>query len=371
MKLKVREHLKNFQRMSYIKDEDDEEDVYDGEDILDCAHGINPFGYSKSIIDETEVFKLTSINSYPQYPYNTIRRELSDYWSDVTDIDSNNIRLGSGSMTILNIINRMFIDSSSVVLGYCPQFSDYIADVRSYGGIYEYVVLKQRENFKFNCNDFLEKITKDQRIIYIDNPNNPTGQSIPITELIRIIEKAEKLNICVIIDEAYGDFMHKENSAINLVNRFNNLFVVRTFSKGFGLAGLRVGYMVCSGQLVEYYKKMDMLFCVNSYGYSIAQIALRDKNFILQSIHKVKDLKSRFVNSCSKIEVLETNMEVPIMVLKHPDTEVDLCNVFLKKKVKTGSGKHFIGLGKNYVRLRIPTEIDRIIQVVKDIEDNI
>ncbi|WP_432405521.1 pyridoxal phosphate-dependent aminotransferase [Wukongibacter sp. M2B1] len=369
MESNVRQHLLDFQRMSYIKE--DEENVHVEKDVLDCSHGINPFGYSKLINAEKKLFKTNKINSYPQYPYTKIRKKISEYWADVTDISINNIRLGNGSMVILNTINRIFIDKGSRVLGYCPQFTDYITDVRSYGGVYEYVGLKQQNNYKFDSNDLMNRMTKDHRVIYIDNPNNPTGQIIPISELSKIIEKAEKMNICVIVDEAYGDFMNKKNSAINLVNRSSNLFVVRTFSKGFGLAGLRVGYMVCSERLLGYYQKVDMPFSVNIFGYEIAQIALDDKNFIEESICKIKNRKSRFINSCSKIEVLETNLEVPIMVLKHPNGEVDLNEIFLKHKVITESGKDFIGLGKNFVRLRIPVEAEELINVVKNIERNI
>lgn len=369
MKLNVREHLLTFQRKSYIKD--NEENKHVGKDVIDCSHGINPFGYSKLIDEGKELFKEAKINSYPQYPYVEMREEISKYWADVVDISSDNIRLGNGSMGILSTINKIFIDKKSRVLGYCPQFTDYITDVRSCGGIYEYIGLRKQSNYEFDYNELIDKMSEVHQIIYIDNPNNPTGQIIPLLELSKIIEKAEKMNICVIIDEAYGDFMSKENSAISLINKYNNLFVVRTFSKGFGLAGLRVGYIACNESLLEYYQKVNMPFSVNIYGYYSAQLALKDKKFINDSICGIKEMKDKFINACSKIKVLKTSLEVPIMVLQHPNNEVDLYEEFLKHKVLTESGKDFIGLGKNTVRLRIPTKIDELINVVKSIEKEI
>lgn len=368
MKIQARQHLLNFHKMSYINE--DEENEVDIENVIDCSLGTNPFGCSKLIDDDIKLLKTINISNYPEYPYIKLRRKISEYWSDVVDISSNNIRLGNGSMVIMSKINKIFIDTNSLVLGYCPQFTQYITDVRSYGGKYEYVELKNNNNYKFSYQDILNMMTKDHQIIYIDNPNNPTGQVIPISELSVIIEKAEKMNICVIIDEAYGDFMKKENSAINLVKKFSNLFVVRTFSKGFGLAGIRIGYVVCSDQLLEYYQKVNMPFDVNNFGHTIVQMALKDNKFIDESINKIKDLKGRLINSLSKIKVLETDLGVPIMVLEHPDKDVDLHEVFLKHKVLTESGKDFVGLGKNFVRLRINEKTEELIQIVKNIEQN-
>ena len=81
-------------------------------------------------------------------------------------------------------------------------------------------------------------------VIYLDNPNNPTGKIIPLEEIEEVVKKAAELDIAVIVDEVYGDFMSKENSSISLINQYDNLLIVRSFSKGFGLAGLRIGYVI-------------------------------------------------------------------------------------------------------------------------------
>ncbi|HSQ87422.1 histidinol-phosphate transaminase [Romboutsia sp.] len=366
MKFKVNEHLVNFQKMSYVKNDEDE--IHVEKDVIDCSLGINPFGYSNLISNEKELFLKTKINIYPQYPYVEMRKEIAKYWADVVDIRSDNIRLGNGSVGVLDTINKIFIEKNSRVLGYCPQFTEYITDVRCHGGIYEYVELKQQNNYKFDYKEIMNRMCDEHRIIYIDNPNNPTGQIIPLLQLSDIIEKAEKMNICVIVDEAYGDFMSKENSAISLVNKFTNLFVIRTFSKGFGLADLRVGYVVCSEQLLEYYEKVDMPFTVTTVSQYISQVALKDKMFIENSICNIKRIKEEFINACSKIKVAETSLEVPIMVLQHPNEEIDLYKEFLKYKVLTESGEDFIAMGKNAVRLRIPENIEELLNAVKAIE---
>lgn len=369
MHMKIKKHIYDFDRISYV--DESEENICEQKEIIDCSLGVNPFGCSKIISEEKELFNIENLNNYPQYPYIKLRKEISKYWSDVAEIDSENIRLGCGSMGILNTINILFVDKEYSILGYCPQFSEYITDVKSQGGNYEYIELKDNVNFKFDTNKLINKMSNKHQAIYIDNPNNPTGQIIPLSELIKIIEAAEKLDISVIIDEAYGEFMDKENSAIALINKYSNLFVIRTFSKGFGLAGIRVGYIVCNKSLLEYFKKVELPFSINTISYNIASLALKDVKFIRDSVNRMKEAKSRLINECSKIKVLETSLETPIMLMMHPNKEVDLYKLFMENNVVTESGECFIGLGKNFVRLRVPKDIDALIKVVKNIEDNI
>ncbi|WP_411681572.1 pyridoxal phosphate-dependent aminotransferase [Clostridium thailandense] len=369
MNIKIKKHIYDFSRISYV--DEGEEYLCEQKEIIDCSLGVNPFGCSRTISDNKELFNIESLNNYPQYPYTKIREELSEYWSDIAKISSENIRLGCGSMGILSTINMLFVDKEYSILGYCPQFSEYITDVKSQGGRYEYIELKDNINFKFDADKLINKMNDRHQAIYIDNPNNPTGQVIPLTELIKVIEAAEKMNIAVVIDEAYGEFMDRNNSVISLINKYSNLFVIRTFSKGFGLAGIRVGYVVCNKSLLEYFKKVELPFSINTISYNIASAALRDSEFIKDSIYKIKDAKSRLIGECSKIKILETSLETPIMLMMHPNKEVDLYKAFMKNNVVTESGQCFIGLRKNFVRLRVPRNIDALIEVVKKIEDDI
>lgn len=369
MNIKMRRHIRDFNRVSYV--DEGGENIYSERKLIDCSLGVNPFGCSKLISEEKNLFIIENLNNYPQYPYTELRKEISKYWSDIAEISSDNIRLGCGSMGILNSINMIFVDKEYSVLGFCPQFTEYITDVKSQGGTYEYIELKNNVNFKFDKNKLINSMNDRNQIIYIDNPNNPTGQVIPLSELKEIIEAAESMNICVIIDEAYGEFMSKKNSAIALINKYPNLFVVRTFSKGFGLAGIRVGYIVCSRFLLENFKKVELPFSINTISYSIARMALKDAVFIKESVDKIKEAKSKVIKECSKLRIMETSLGCPIMLMMHPSSEFDLYHAFKKNNVITESGEGFIGLGKNFVRLRVPKETDDLMEVIKSIEKDI
>ena len=97
---------------------------------------------------------------------------------------------------------------------------------------------------------FYQQLKQLSSFVYIDNPNNPTGQFLSNAELERIISKCEEMKVYAIIDEAYADFIPREESAVMLGPKYSHMISVRTFSKGFGLAGARAGYIITNKELL-------------------------------------------------------------------------------------------------------------------------
>ena len=363
MQPKVRQHFLNFKPISYLKDD---EEIRNNQDIIDCSHGINPYGCSPLIAEDELMLKL-KVDEYPPSPFKSLKESIVNYWSDTIKLETNNLRITTASIGALESITKLFIDKDSKVLGYSPQFSDYISYIHMYGGEYESIRLRKEENYKFNYQDVINKINGDYRLIYIDNPNNPTGQAIPVSQLEKIIKTAENNDVCVIIDEAYGDFMDKENSALTLINKYDNLFVAKSFSKGYGLPGLRIGFMACSKPLLTYYDMVHQPFDNNVAGIHAAILSLKDETFIQQSIDRIKESKMKLIDSLSMLNVFETSLDVPILTIQHPDEEIDLYKELLKNNILAVSD--IIGLGKNAVRIRIPENVEGLIQAFQHVEN--
>lgn len=363
----IKENILNLDKSSYAKDNGFKDDL---SSFMDCSAGINPLGFSKSVEDGFKKMPLELINLYPE-TNDDLKESIVEYWKDLSHLDKNQILLGDGSIELIYKINKLFIDSRSKVLGYSPQFTDYIDDVEACGGIYEYYLLDKENNFKFDYQCFLEKMNKNHKLFYIDNPNNPTGQVIDIFHMEKIVEKAKDLSRPIIIDEAYGDFMDIDNSAISLINKYDNLIIIRTFSKGLGLAGLRAGYIVASKKFTKHYLKISNPYEMGSISRYLAEIAIKDKDFMEESINKLRNYKKSFMDSLNKLKVLETDESIPIMTIMHPDSNVDLENLLLKHKILSVSGRGFIGLGKNFVRIRLSKDIDKMIEAFKGVEDKI
>lgn len=360
----IKENILSLKKTSYAKEVflDKEESEY-----IDCSNGINPLGVSEEVKKEFKNISSKMVNAYSKSSID-VRLAIVDYWSDVCKIDESQIALGDGSIEILYKINKLFIDNKSKILGYAPQFSDYVDDVKSYGTTYECTYMNIDNNYKFIAQEYMDLMKADYKLFYLDNPNNPTGQLIDIGDIREIVEKAKSLNRAIIIDEAYGDFIDNKNSAISLVNEFDNLMVLRTFSKGLGLAGLRAGYLVSSDVIIENYLKVTNPFEMNNIARHLTIFAMKDKDFMRDSSTKLRVYKRKFINSLEKLVVLETEMAVPIITLMHPDRDVDLEALLFKHDILSISGEGFAGLGKNFVRIMLIEDIDRLIDVFKKVE---
>lgn len=340
------------------------------DNLIDCSLGINPFGISKKISSYLYDFNVETINMYPK-SNNLLKEIISNYWSDITILDNIQIHFTHGGMGACELVNKILLNNQSNVLGYCPQFTDYIFDVEKCGANFNHVNLEIENNFKFDANKFIDSIHEGYDVIFIDNPNNPTGQIIDICSIEKIIKKANELNIAVILDEVYGDYMDKNNSAISLVNTYDNLFIIRSFSKAFGIASLRVGYVILPKILSKYFEKVLIAFPINSIGQHFVKYIFDDQEFLIDSIKTIKEYKKQIVEKVKNLIILETDIALPIMTVMHPDKEVNLFQMFLEEGILTSSCRSYIGLGENSIRLRIPKNIQSVLLAIENIENNI
>lgn len=168
-------------------------------------------------------------------------------------------------------------------------------------------VVADEETLQLNVDQFLKAINEFQpRIIVLCNPNNPSSQRVSVEDSIRIIKAAPGL---VWIDEAYIEFSENE-SLINRLSEFRNVILLRTFSKAYALAGLRLGYIVSQPELIEEFKKTKVPFTVDDISQSIALKILNHDDWVKSGIQKLKDEKSRFfarLTKVPKVKVFESD----------------------------------------------------------------
>lgn len=363
MKYQIRRALQDFTVVSYLKDE--------GEtlrsDILDCSLGVNPCGFSPTITKDVFSATYDIISGYPAHPYMAARRGVCQYFKDVADLTPDQVFMQTGSMGALCTLNHIFLEEGARVLAVEPCFSSYTSDVRGNGAVIDTVPLKEEDGFRFDVAAFTAALHPSQRIAYIDNPNNPTGQALSLQELEVILKRARELNIVVIVDEAYGDFLDRDESAVALINKWDNLMIVRTFSKGFGLAGLRAGYIVVPKALAPIIEKMPGEMNMTSVADAMLLRALQDPGFIDTSRQRIAANKQRLIGSLKKLKVSVTRDTVPI-ALYYTDKDVDLGALFWKQGVRVENGVDFDGIGKRHVRLRVPYDVEPLLERIESIE---
>ncbi len=365
MALKYKQSIIDYNALSYVSE--DTEIITEVSSVIDCALGTNPFGHT-ALLNRIEPEQLRNISLYPEYPYNALKDAIVDYWSGSASLNRKNIQITNGSINILININRLLVETGSRVLGCCPQFTDYACDVKAMGGIFDYVLLKEEDNYRYDADEIIKAIKPDYKIVYLDNPNNPTGQVLPLSDIRRILMAAAEHDICVIVDEAYADFIGKEESSISLINEFDNLVVTRSFSKGLGLAGMRVGYLVSSEEFGSFYVKGNAPFSISNLASYMAQTALKDEGFVKESIGNVAKVKKEVMESLTKLKVAKTDPRVSIMLLMCSDPDVNLFEIFYRNGVATERGADFTGLSKNSVRFKVPRDSRKVIERITEIE---
>lgn len=360
----IREHLYHGDSPSYLKNRKDD-------NLVDCYHGINPYGpapeVEKAVRDhDNERLKL---QKYPIHRNSDLIQAITERWMRETGEDfEGRIRLGSGAKTVLENVNKMLLDRGDTVVGLAPQYSNYVSMVEAQGGEYDPVKLKPEEALAFSATRLVTRIKERKpELVYLDNPNNPTGQFIRRKTIAEIAEVAEKTGTIVMVDEAYGGFLDRGRSAATLTDYYDNLVVVRSFSKAHGLAGVRSGYAVLSEKLVEFYDKVRTPYKMSTLALEASKVALQHEDHIRKTREKLKTGKKRIIDAV-ECEVMETHEASPIFTLRHGESE-DLWKKLKNAGALTNSGDNFQGLDSSYVRVRVPRNAGEFILAYNRMEN--
>ena len=234
-------------------------------------------GVSESV---RKIFKNKNlvINRYPDGKSKVLRRVISKE----VRCDFDKIICGAGSDEIIQMICQLYLNKNDEVI--CPEYSFLM--YRIYSKIVGAKVVFAKEiNFKVSVNEILKKITKKTKIVFIANPNNPTGTYLTKKEVLELRKRLNK-KILLVIDDAYAEYMKNKDysSGLDLFKNKDNVFILRTFSKMFGLASLRVGWGYGSKKIVDALNVIKPPFNVNRIAQLCAIESLKDKEFINKSV---------------------------------------------------------------------------------------
>ena len=240
--------------------------------------------------------KNLNLSKYPDSTSKKLRKEISKKFK----CDFNKIICGSGSDEIIQMLCQLYLNPKDEVV--VPEYSFLM--YRIYAKITgAKVVFAKEENFKVSINKILKKINRKTKIVFLANPNNPTGTYLNKQELITLRNKLNK-KILLVLDDAYHEYMKNKDysSSLKLFKNKENVFVLRTFSKIYGLAALRIGWGYGSKEIINAMYKIKPPFNVNETAQVAAEVALKDKDFINKSIRHnlywAKKIKF-FLNSLS------------------------------------------------------------------------
>lgn len=361
----IDEYYRNFKVRDYMNEEVLKSSL--SNNIIDCSLGTNPF------IEESIIKKYISecsyeINRYPSLEYELLKEELLEFWKEClySDINKDNIAFGAGTMGILRNISEFLIQEGTKVLGVAPQFPRFISEVELKKGIYEYYSLEEKNDYKFVATDFIKKINNSYSLISIENPNNPTGQIIDINDIEMIAKQAKQYNIMVIVDEAYGDYMSLNNSAIRLVGKYDNIMVLRSASKFYGLPNHRIGYMFSSKEVIKIYNEIAIPFAFSDLSASIFIKVLKNSDNLEYTKIKTIDANKKLYQALKKENYIYTSVETPIFTVKTNKYE-NLTRKLLQGGIIAENCSYFINLDNTYARIRINKDYEKLIEILSRI----
>ena len=244
--------------------------------LIKLSANESALGFSSKI--KKSSFNNKKIDKYPDGKCKILRKQISKTYN----CDFNKIICGSGSDEIIQMLCQLFLNKNDEVI--VPEFSFLM--YRIYSKIVgAKVVFAKEENFKVSVKNILSKTTNKTKMVFIANPNNPTGTYITIKE-IKYLRKKLNNKILLVIDDAYFEYMKNKDyqNGLNLFKNSKNVFILRTFSKIYGLASMRVGWGYGPKNIINELFKIKPPFNVNKLAQLYATEALKDKKFIIKSI---------------------------------------------------------------------------------------
>ncbi len=262
------------------------------ESIIKLDANENPYGCSPRV--NRALASYPNFNIYPDDGQAKIRKLLAGYCG----VDANHIVASGGSNQLIDLILRLFLNPGEEVINLVPTFGIFRFSTLICGG--KVVEVPRDDSFAVDVTAVKAAISKKTKVIFLVNPNNPTGTLTPRPELLEILDTG----LPVVVDEAYVEFCRE--TVTPLIAKYENLMVLRTFSKWAGLAGLRVGYGLFPPRIADLLLKIKMPYNVNVAALVAVEESLKDMDYLKVNVDKIIAERGRLFEELKNIKGLKT-----------------------------------------------------------------
>ena len=306
--------------------------------------------------------KIEKIENYPDINSSELLLSLEKY----TKLSEKNLIVGNGAIEIIYDFCNAFLSKNTPVLIPIPTFGEYETASKLHTS--QILYFKTMDLTK-NLHLFISKIPKNG-CIFICNPNNPTGKLISKKNLLQIVRGAKKQNCIIFVDECFIELVPQSNeSIISNVTKFDNLVVLRSLTKSFGLAGIRIGYAASSKYVISILKKIKIPWSVNSMAQFAGISALKNKSHISNSnniIKKEYDFLKNKITMIDGFECLDSSTNFILIKTKQDSTKLQ--KKLLEKQIFIRDCKNFRGLDNHFIRVAVKSHEDNL-KLIKTLEE--
>ena len=298
------------------------------------------------------------INRYPDVLGGSLRTALAEY----TGVHPEQIVIGNGSDDLIELIVKLFLKPGEEVILPSPTFFVYGFATKVVGGVP--IEVARNSDFSLDINTILNRVTPQTKVIFLANPNNPTANLEPRENLIKIVES---LDCIVVVDECYYEIC--QETVVDLVASYPNLIVLRSLSKSFGLAGIRVGYGITNQKIADYLYRIAQLFPVNKLAIAASYAALRDREYIQYNIKQIKNSKQELIPALEDVGLIVYPSATNFLFLNSKPlgiTSSDLVKFLQDNNILVADFGGKQGLEPYYLRIAIgtPEENKKLLQVL-------
>lgn len=319
------------------------------EKIVRLSANENPYGTSPKVKEAVLNWNYELSNRYPD----SSAQELRDLIAEKFSLDPSQIVFGVGLDEVIVMLSRVFLQPGDEELVSVPTFSEYALHAEIEEAVIKEVDTKVDGQIDFDA--LLKNITKKTKLIWLCNPNNPTGTYETVASIEKFIQQVPKETM-VLVDEAYIDFVTENTpvSAMDLTKKYPNIVVMRTFSKAYGLANFRVGYAVFSNQIAGEVQKVRLPYNVSSIAQTAAIAAFKDQEFVNQVVAKNALERTKYEQFFQKLGLKFYHSQANFIFFKTESAQK------LAQNLLENGYLLRTGLRPNWLRLSIGTEEDNL-----------
>lgn len=329
--------------------------------VTKLASNENPFGSSNHVKEALQK-EAAFLALYPDGSCAELRQELASF----LQVSEQSLIFGNGSDEVIQILSRALLDQNSNTIVPAPSFPQY-----KHNAVIEGAEIREIQLLADGSHDLkgmLEAIDGNTKIVWLCTPNNPTGTYIKEKEYLEFLSKVPK-HVLVVSDEAYYEYVDADDypETIPLIKDYPNLLILRTFSKAYGLAALRIGYGIARPEFLQTVEPAREPFNVNRFAQTAALAGLKDQSFIKDTVTKCKEGLEQYYRFCSENNLSYYPSEANFILIDFNKDADELFHALLKNGYIVRSGK---ALGfPTSLRITVGTreQNEEIIQILKEL----
>ncbi len=338
----------------------------DEDEIIDFSSNINPFGIPDNV-QEAIIRSIKYSNRYPDINSRELIKGLSNY----EKVPESWIFCSNGAAEAIFRIALCIIPQNAILIS--PTFSEYEQALKTVGTDIKYFKLEEENGFKLT-DKIIDDIKIDTDIVFICNPNNPTGQITDKTLLEKVISHCKLMNTTIVIDECFMDFVENKEkySTIDLMERYDNLIVLKAFTKIYAIPGIRLGYCMSSNtNIISCLKRSGPPWNVSTIAQAAGVASLEEKEYVAKSVQYVKKQRQYLMNEMKKLNIKLYEAHANYIFFKLIE-KIDLYNELLKKGILIRSCSNYRNLDDSYYRIAVKSEYENkiLIENLKEIIGN-